>query len=129
MAFLGNINQLRYSPSHFHAVKYSSGLRFIFVYRHDFFMTKFVSFMSKFIQVTTGNYLIVHGFDANNKEIIEEVIVTEKMVKIVAIKRIQSISAKYILVTGSHGRMMYWEYEESFEDLQKQLSYNSLLIE
>ncbi|MBB6001624.1 hypothetical protein [Arcicella rosea] len=85
--------------------------------------------MSKFIQVTTGNYLIVHGFDANNKEIIEEVIVTEKMVKIVAIKRIQSISAKYILVTGSHGRMMYWEYEESFEDLQKQLSYNSLLIE
>ncbi|MEA5141410.1 hypothetical protein [Arcicella rigui] len=85
--------------------------------------------MSKFIRVTTGNYLIVHGFDANNKEIIEEVNVAEKTVKIVAIKRIQSISEKYILVTGSHGRMMYWEYEESFEDLQKQLSYNSLLVE
>ncbi len=85
--------------------------------------------MSKFIRVTTGNYLIVHGFDANNKEIIEEVNVVQKTVKIVAIKRIQSISEKYILVTGSHGRMMYWEYEESFEDLQKQLSYNSLLVE
>jgi hypothetical protein len=85
--------------------------------------------MSKFIRVTTGNYLIVHGFDANNKEIIEEVNVAEKTVKIVAIKRIQSISEKYLLVTGSHGRMMYWEYEESFEDLQKQLSYNSLLVE
>ncbi len=85
--------------------------------------------MSKFIRVTTGNYLIVHGFDANNKEIIEEVTVAEKTVKIVAIKRIQSISEKYLLVTGSHGRMMYWEYEESFEDLQKQLSYNSLLVE
>ncbi len=85
--------------------------------------------MSKFIRVTTGNYLIVHGFDANNKVIIEEVQVAEKTVKIVAIKRIQSISEKYILVTGSHGRMMYWEYEESFEDLQKQLSYNSLLVE
>lgn len=85
--------------------------------------------MSKFIRVTTGNYLIVHGFDANNKEIIEEVNVAGKTVKIVAIKRIQSISEKYILVTGSHGRMMYWEYEESFEDLQKQLSYNSLLVE
>lgn len=85
--------------------------------------------MSKFIRVTTGNYLIVHGFDANNKEIIEEVTVAQKMVKIVAIKRIQSISEKYLLVTGSHGRMMYWEYEESFEDLQKQLSYNSLLVE
>ena len=54
--------------------------------------------MSKFIRVTTGNYLIVHGFDANNKEIIEEVNVAEKTVKIVAIKRIQSISEKYILV-------------------------------
>jgi len=84
--------------------------------------------MSKFIKITTGNYLIVHGFDANNKEIIEEVTVTQKMVKVVAINRIQSISEKYILVTGSHGRLMYWEYEESFEDLQKQLSYHSLLI-
>lgn len=85
--------------------------------------------MSKFIRVTTRNYLIVHGFDANNKEIIEEVTVSEKMVKILAIKRILSISSKYILVSGSHGRMMYWEYDESFEELQKQLSYNSLLIE
>ncbi len=84
--------------------------------------------MSKFIKITTGNYLIVHGFDANNKEIIEEVTVAQKMVKVVAINRIQSISEKYILVTGSHGRLMYWEYEESFEDLQKQLSYHSLLI-
>ncbi|MDR6560415.1 MULTISPECIES: hypothetical protein [unclassified Arcicella] len=84
--------------------------------------------MSKLIKITTGNYLIVHGFDANNKEIIEEVTVAQKMVKVVAINRIQSISEKYILVTGSHGRLMYWEYEESFEDLQKQLSYHSLLI-
>ncbi|MEA5259431.1 hypothetical protein VB264_16650 [Arcicella aquatica] len=84
--------------------------------------------MSKFIKITTGNYLIVHGFDANNKEIIEEVTVPQNMVKVVAINRIQSISEKYILVTGSHGRLMYWEYEESFEDLQKQLSYHSLLI-
>ena len=84
--------------------------------------------MSKFIKITTGNYLIVHGFDANNKEIIEEVTVAQKMVKVIAINRIQSISEKYILVTGSHGRLMYWEYEESFEDLQKQLSYHSLLI-
>ncbi|MEA5425853.1 hypothetical protein [Arcicella lustrica] len=84
--------------------------------------------MSKFIKLTTGNYLIVHGFDASNKEIVEEVTVPQKMVKIVAIERIQSISEKYILVTGSHGRLMYWEYEENFEDLQKQLLNNELLI-
>lgn len=84
--------------------------------------------MSKFIKLTTGNYLIVHGFDASNKEIVEEVTVPQKMVKIVAIERIQSISEKYILVTGSHGRLMYWEYEENFEDLQKQLLNNELLV-
>ncbi len=84
--------------------------------------------MSKFIKLTTGNYLIVHGFDASNKEIVEEVTVPQKMVKIVAIERIQSISEKYVLVTGSHGRLMYWEYEENFEDLQKQLLNNELLI-
>jgi len=84
--------------------------------------------MSKFIKLTTGNYLIVHGFDASNKEIVEEVTVPQKMVKIVTIERIQSISEKYILVTGSHGRLMYWEYEENFEDLQKQLLNNELLI-
>lgn len=84
--------------------------------------------MSKFIKLTTGNCLIVHGFDASNKEIVEEVTVPQKMVKIVAIERIQSISEKYVLVTGSHGRLMYWEYEENFEDLQKQLLNNELLI-
>ncbi|MET3128607.1 hypothetical protein ABID42_003726 [Arcicella rosea] len=84
--------------------------------------------MSKFIKLTTGNYLIVHGFDASNKEIVEEVTVPQKMVKIVAIERIQSISEKYILVTGPHGRLMYWEYEENFEDLEKQLLNNELLI-
>lgn len=84
--------------------------------------------MPKFIKITTGNYLIVHGYDANNQEIIEEIKVAKKMVKVVAIERIQSISEKYILVTGSHGRMMYWEYEEEFEDLQKALFSNELLL-
>ena len=81
-----------------------------------------------FIKITTGNYLIVHGFDDNNKEITEEVKVEKPMTKIVAVSRIQSVSEKYLLVTGSHGRMMYWEYEESFEDIQKILTVNNLLI-
>jgi hypothetical protein len=50
------------------------------------------------------------------------------MVKIVAISRIQSLSEKYILVTGSHGRLMYWEYEEDFDTLQRLLEAKGLLI-
>lgn len=81
-----------------------------------------------FIKITTGNYLIVHGYDENNKEIVEEVIVEKPMTKIVAVSRIQSISAKYILVTGSHGRLMYWEYEESFEDIEHLFQKNEWLL-
>ena len=50
------------------------------------------------------------------------------MVKIVAVNRIQSISDKYILVTGSHGRLMYWEYEESFEALETLLKQHQQLL-
>ena len=81
-----------------------------------------------FIKITTGNYLIVHGYDDNNKEIVETVTVEKPMVKIVAISRIQSISDKYILVTGSHGRLMYWEYEESFKELQSVLKRHQQLL-
>ena len=81
-----------------------------------------------FIKITTGNHLIVHGYDDNNKEIIETVTVEKPMVKIVAISRIQSISDKYILVTGSHGRLMYWEYEESFKELQSVLKRHQQLL-
>ncbi len=81
-----------------------------------------------FIKITTSNYLIVHGFDRNNKEIIETVMVEKPVVKIVAVSRIQSLTEKYILVTGSHGRMMYWEYTESMADIEEQLAHNGLLL-
>ncbi len=81
-----------------------------------------------FIKITTSNYLIVHGYDDQNKEIIETVTVEKPMVKIVAVSRIQSISDKYILVTGSHGRLMYWAYEESFEDLELLLKRHQQLL-
>ena len=81
-----------------------------------------------FIRITTGNYLIVHGYDADNREITETVTVDAPMVKLVAMARIQSISAKYVLVTGSHGRLMYWEYEESFDELCGLLTTHGLLI-
>ncbi len=86
--------------------------------------------MSKtsFIKVTTGNFLTLHGYDENNKEILEEIKVEKPMVKMVAIDRIRSITDKYILVTASHGRMMYWEYEESFEDIEKMFNSNNLLL-
>lgn len=77
--------------------------------------------MSKFIRITTANYLIVHGYNEHNKEIIEEVKVEKPMLKLVAVSRIQSVSEKYILVSSAFNRQMYWEYEESFEEITQQL--------
>lgn len=82
----------------------------------------------KFVRITTGNYLIVHGYDAENREITEAVTVDTSLVKLVAVERIQSVSEKYVLVTGSHGRLFYWEYKESFDELRGLFLAHNLLI-
>ncbi len=58
----------------------------------------------------------------------EEVRVEKPMLKVVAIDRIQSISEKYVLVTSAFGRLLYWEYEENFEELTQQFERNNLLV-
>ncbi|NME71393.1 hypothetical protein [Flammeovirga aprica] len=74
-----------------------------------------------FIEVEVKLSVIVHGYDSDNK-VIEETFEEEGfMKKILAVSRIQSISEKYILVTSSHGRIMYWEYKGSMEDLKQRL--------
>ena len=51
----------------------------------------------KFIQLTVKNHQIMHGFDNENKEIIEKIDIEKPSVKLIAIDRILSISEKFIL--------------------------------
>jgi len=81
-----------------------------------------------FIEVNVKTAMIVHGFDYNNKEIVEEVNETDFVTKIVAVERIQSISENYLLVSSSHGRVMYWEYEGSLETIRAKLEAADLLL-
>lgn len=74
-----------------------------------------------FIEIEVKQSIVVHGYDNNNKEIEEVFNNSEFMLKIVAIERIQSISEKYILVKSSHGRIMYWEYKGTMEELKQKL--------
>lgn len=76
---------------------------------------------NKFIKLKLGNHVIVHGFDVNNKEITEDVIVDEYSEKLVAIDRIKSIGEKFVLMDYIDGRWVYWEYEGSFQSLEKNL--------
>ncbi|GAA4276197.1 hypothetical protein [Aquimarina mytili] len=76
----------------------------------------------KFIELTLKNYTIVHGFDARNNEIIEKVEVAEFSKKLVAIDRIMSISKDFILIQYAYDRIIYWEYEEDYDQVKATLS-------
>ena len=76
---------------------------------------------TNFIELKLGSHVIIHGFDKDNKEIKEEVTVSEFTSKLVAIDRIKSIGEKYVLIDYLHERWVYWEYEGSFEGLKNKL--------
>jgi hypothetical protein len=76
----------------------------------------------KFIELTLGSYVISHGYDNKNKEVLEHVHSETFSKKLVAVSRIKSVSEKYILTDYVDSRWIYWEYEESFEDVNKMLS-------
>ncbi|MCX2679476.1 hypothetical protein OOZ15_05925 [Galbibacter sp. EGI 63066] len=76
---------------------------------------------SKFIELSLGSHIIVHGYDQLNKEITEEVKSDRFSKKLVALSRIKSVSEKYILTDYLGGRWIYWEYEGDFEDIRKKL--------
>ena len=75
----------------------------------------------EFIELTLGNYIIVHGYDSNNKEIAEEISVNGFSKKTIRISRIKSVSEKYILTDYIDGRWIYWEYEEDYTIVKEQL--------
>lgn len=82
----------------------------------------------KFIALRVRNGLTVHGYNADNTEIFEEHHDQEFVEKLIAIDRIQSATEKYLLVTSSHGRVMYWEYDISLSQLSDMLSSAGLVI-
>jgi len=75
----------------------------------------------RFIELTVQNHMIVHGFDEENKEIIEEVKVEKPVRKLISISRIQSVTEKYILTSYGFDRLIYWEYLESYEEVRHKL--------
>lgn len=81
-----------------------------------------------FIELDVKTAFIIHGYDSENKEIQEIVNEANFVKKIIAIERIKSISENYLLVTSSHGRIMYWEYNGTMHMVkQKLISLNTLI--
>ncbi len=76
----------------------------------------------KFISLRVRNGLTVHGYSDDNSEIVEEHHDQEFVEKLISTDRIQSATEKYLLVTSSHGRVMYWEYDLSLAQLTDKLA-------
>lgn len=82
----------------------------------------------KYIALSVRTAKVVHGYDADN-HVIEETITDDTfMTKLITIDRIQSISEQYLLVTSSHGRVMYWEYDNTLDELSAKLDQHALLL-
>lgn len=82
----------------------------------------------KFISVRVRSSLVMHGYTDDNQEIVEEIRDEAFVEKLVAMERIQSVSEKYLLVSSSHGRVLYWEYEGGFAAMKARLAAAGLLV-
>lgn len=78
--------------------------------------------MTSFIEVHVRTALIVHGFTADNVAVEEAVNETAYVRKLIAVSRIQSVSEQYLLVEGMAGRQMFWEYQESMDEVVDRLT-------
>lgn len=83
----------------------------------------------KFISLRVRSGLVVHGYTPDNSEVVERIEDGAFAEKIIATERIQSVSEQYVLVTGSHGRLMYWEYEGGIDAVRQQLTRSGLLLD
>ncbi|MGE0616736.1 MAG: hypothetical protein AB7P04_13970 [Bacteriovoracia bacterium] len=75
----------------------------------------------QFILIQCRGYKIIHGFDSGNREIEEVNPGAEWMPKLIAVSRIQSVTEKYIRMSYSHDRIIYWEYHGGLSQFSRTL--------
>jgi hypothetical protein len=81
-----------------------------------------------FINLRVRTARTVHGYSTDNTEIVETFDAGPFVEKLIAVERIQSVSEEYVLVTSSHGRVMYWEYEGDLATVRERLSRAGLVV-
>jgi len=83
----------------------------------------------KFIKLTVKNPTVMHGFDADNKEIIEKCEPNEPTIKLISIDRIKSLCKDLVLIDYADGRWIFWEYEDDFEDVERRMVDAGMLVQ
>lgn len=82
----------------------------------------------KFISVRVRTAIVMHGYTDENHEIVEQFEAQPFVEKLISVERIQSVTEQYILVTSSHGRVMYWEYEGGLAAIKARLQAAGLVV-
>lgn len=82
----------------------------------------------KYISVKVRPAFVIHGYGADNEEIVQTFGDEAFSERVLLVERIQSISDQYLLVTSSHGRIMYWEYEGGISAMKQRLAQAGLLV-
>ena len=82
----------------------------------------------KFILLRVRTVRVVHGYDEYNREVLEELADAPWSDKLLALDRLLSATQRYLLVSGSHGRVMYWEYEGGLDWLSSCLAARGLAL-
>ena len=80
-----------------------------------------------FLKVTVTGHRVLHGFDAQNQEILIEAPREEPMVKLLAIDKIKWMSEQYIAMDYAFGRVIWWEHAEGLEHVTERLRKGDLL--
>ena len=80
-----------------------------------------------FIELDVKRVLTVHGHDADNHEVVQEIAHAEPVRKLVPLSRVQSIGEQYVLVNSGFGRHAYWEYVGDYARLRGAIAAAGLL--
>lgn len=74
-----------------------------------------------FVEIEVTQAIAWHGYDEERKPLLEPQPAGAPVRKLVAVGRIQSISADHVLVESGFGRYAYWAYAGGYEALKLRL--------
>ena len=83
----------------------------------------------KYILLRVRVATIVHGYDDANHQITESLEDSEWCDKLLSLERLLSATERTLLVAGSHGRVMYWEYVGGLARLTEALAGAGLALQ
>lgn len=74
-----------------------------------------------FIEIEVTQAIAWHGYDAENRPLMDAQDPGAPVRKLVAIERIQSVSEEHVLIASGFGRYAYWAYTGGYEALKTRL--------